>query len=63
MRLKRSLTDEERNKLRKFFLLRAKADREEENRDNEAFKKSGWYKFSLSVFLVSLIFNSCLFFG
>lgn len=39
MRLKRSLTDEERNKLRKFLFLREKADREEEDRDNETFKK------------------------
>jgi hypothetical protein len=56
MRLKRSLTDEERNKLRKLLLLREKADRDEEDRDNEAFKKSGWYKFSLSLCLFYIAF-------
>lgn len=62
MRLKRSLTDEERNKLRKFLFLREKADREEEDRDNETFKKSGWYKFSLSLCLLYLSFFIVIYF-
>jgi hypothetical protein len=62
MRLKRSLTDEERNKLRKFLFLREKADREEEDRENETFKKSGWYKFSLSVCFLYLSFFIFIYF-
>ena len=62
MRLKRSLTDEERNKLRKFLFLREKADREEEDRDNDTFKKSGWYKFSLSLCFLYLSFFIFIYF-